>query len=71
MRSSIPHLNTTLTSHDLLPIPVDVSQIDVFHRTVTEKHTTVVWRDKKFWVGLSDMQGWRISGSRPVNEEGC
>ncbi|WWC88178.1 uncharacterized protein L201_003083 [Kwoniella dendrophila CBS 6074] len=28
---------------------------------VTEKHTTSVIRDKKFWVGLSDMQGWRIS----------
>lgn len=28
---------------------------------VTEKHTTSVVRDKQFWVGLSDMQGWRIS----------
>ncbi|KAL7423596.1 Protein phosphatase 2C 2 [Cryptotrichosporon argae] len=28
---------------------------------VTEKHTTTVVRGKKFWVGLSDMQGWRIS----------
>ncbi|WWD05408.1 hypothetical protein V865_003485 [Kwoniella europaea PYCC6329] len=28
---------------------------------VTEKHTTSVIRGKKFWVGLSDMQGWRIS----------
>ena len=30
---------------------------------MTEKHTTVVVRQKKFWVGLSDMQGWRISSS--------
>jgi hypothetical protein len=29
--------------------------------TVTEKHTTVVVRGKRYWVGLSDMQGWRIS----------
>ncbi|KAL1405210.1 Protein phosphatase 2C 2 [Vanrija albida] len=28
---------------------------------VTEKHTTTVLRQKQFWVGLSDMQGWRIS----------
>ncbi|WWC60621.1 uncharacterized protein I303_103195 [Kwoniella dejecticola CBS 10117] len=28
---------------------------------VTEKHTTEVVRGKKYWVGLSDMQGWRIS----------
>ncbi|WVR05577.1 hypothetical protein IAU60_002596 [Kwoniella sp. DSM 27419] len=28
---------------------------------VTEKHTTTVVRGKKYWVGLSDMQGWRIS----------
>lgn len=31
--------------------------------TVTEKHTTMVLRQKQFWVGLSDMQGWRISES--------
>lgn len=29
--------------------------------SVTEKHTTTVVRPKQFWVGLSDMQGWRIS----------
>lgn len=28
---------------------------------VTEKRTTTFVRDRKFWVGLSDMQGWRIS----------
>ncbi|BEI90186.1 uncharacterized protein CcaverHIS019_0302560 [Cutaneotrichosporon cavernicola] len=28
---------------------------------VTEKHTTVVLRERQYWVGLSDMQGWRIS----------
>lgn len=28
---------------------------------MTEKHTTDVVRGKQFWVGLSDMQGWRIS----------
>lgn len=34
--------------------------------SVTEKHTTVVVRDGQFWVGLSDMQGWRISESLAV-----
>lgn len=33
---------------------------------VTEKHTTTVLRQKQFWVGLSDMQGWRISEHLPV-----
>lgn len=28
---------------------------------MTEKHTTDVVRGKQYWVGLSDMQGWRIS----------
>lgn len=28
---------------------------------LTDKHTTSVVRAQKFWVGLSDMQGWRIS----------
>ncbi|WVN85534.1 uncharacterized protein L203_100681 [Cryptococcus depauperatus CBS 7841] len=28
---------------------------------MTEKHTTSVVRGKQYWVGLSDMQGWRIS----------
>lgn len=32
---------------------------------MTEKHTTVVVRGKRYWVGLSDMQGWRISMSFP------
>lgn len=34
---------------------------DLCGPTVTEKHTTMVTRQKQFWVGLSDMQGWRIS----------
>jgi protein phosphatase 2C family protein 2/3 len=32
-----------------------------YQHAVTEKHTTSVVRGKKYWVGLSDMQGWRIS----------
>ena len=36
---------------------------DLIGHTVTEKHTTVVQRGKQYWVGLSDMQGWRISAS--------
>jgi len=31
------------------------------HSTVTEKHTSIVIRGKKYAVAVSDMQGWRIS----------
>ena len=57
---SLPHT----TSIPLVTSPIltlNLIRIYFFHNAVTEKHTTVVVRGKRYWVGLSDMQGWRIS----------
>jgi hypothetical protein len=47
------------------PEPSDMGSYKSHHQneniTVTEKHTSIVTRGKKYAVAVSDMQGWRIS----------